>query len=908
MRKPSIIGSLTRARRVVVVRRSDRSMNMERHALPNREHALFTTLVDCYESKKYAEGVEAADRILAKFPDHGETLAMKGLVVRSMDESHEVNAEARALVKRGIECHPSSHVCWHVLGLVHRAERNHAESAKCYAQALKMDSENGLIMKDLSIVYLQTRNFKAFVDLRWKILGKKPDQRASYASLACGLHLLGEHDSAYDVIDTYEKVRASNQFDHPRSWVDEDPLMKRFDASELTLFKATAKKAGGKHKEALALLEREEANVVDRVAYLTLLGELQVELGMMSAAEETYWKLIDRLPDSYDYHKALRIVKGLPEHVHDGTGEITDDDVAKLKALYEEIASKVAYCASAKRLPLSFTKPGDEFKALVGAYVEKPLRKGVPSLFEDLKNLYENPEKAAIMEDVFKGIVESLKSSGTFPSGGSTSSDDEKKECTMYAVNLLAMHYDEMGQRAADGGAKEFGKALELIEEAISMDASCVELHLNKASFLAHAGDLQGAADAAETSRKLDLADRFLNSNCVGHMMRAGRYAYAEELAAMFARDGDPATNLFDMEATWFELEAAKCHTRRNKFGRALKYYHAVLTHFNQFVEDQFDFHAYCLRRTSINAYMDLLKVEDSMYARDEFRAAAKGAVMLYVNLFDEPPAEKAAALEAKIAAMSADEAQKFREQIQATKEREEKEERARLAALEEAKKVAAAQESKNKSPKEDLKKEDPDPYGDAYENDAEPLEQAMKFVEPLQMHAAQYEETHLLAFEVFIRQGKPILALKAVNEALKINSESYQAKANVARLAHVVETMDEANAMKKVMAMQVGKLTENKSPAAFLDTLDSRTSPVSAAAVALAKYGVTGDAAALAASAGSTSVDASRYSLAEYVEAHEMYATVSKAAADALKAACAGAFVHSTVFGGAKATVRTDA
>ena len=108
---------------------------------------------------------------------------------------------------------------------------------------------------------------------------------------------------------------------------------KRFDASELTLFKATVKKAGGKHKEALALLEREEANVVDRVAYLTLLGELQVELGMMSAAEETYWKLIDRLPDSYDYHKALRIVKGLPEHVHDGTGEITDDDVAKLLSL-----------------------------------------------------------------------------------------------------------------------------------------------------------------------------------------------------------------------------------------------------------------------------------------------------------------------------------------------------------------------------------------------------------------------------------------------------------------------------------------------------------------------------------------------------------------------------------------------
>ena len=93
------------------------------------------------------------------------------------------------------------------------------------------------------------------------------------------------------------------------------------------------------------------------------------------------------------------------------------------------------------------------------------------------------------MEDVFKGIVESLKSSGTFPSGGSTSSDGRRRSA-MYAVNLLAMHYDEMGQRAADGGAKEFAKALELIEEATSMDASCVELHLNKASFWP-AGDLQ---------------------------------------------------------------------------------------------------------------------------------------------------------------------------------------------------------------------------------------------------------------------------------------------------------------------------------------------------------------------------------------------------------------------------------
>ena len=65
----------------------------------------------------------------------------------------------------------------------------------------------------------------------------------------------------------------------------------------------------------------------------------------------------------------------------------------------------------------------------------------------------------------------------------------------------------------------------------------------------------------------------------------------------MFARGGT-RDNLFDMEVTMVQLRCQVPHSR-NKFGRALQYYHAVLTHFNQFVEDQFDFHAYCLRRTS---------------------------------------------------------------------------------------------------------------------------------------------------------------------------------------------------------------------------------------------------------------------------------------------------------------------
>jgi peptide alpha-N-acetyltransferase len=45
--------------------------------LPCKEAAAFRQLVKLYESKQYKKAIKAADQILKKFPEHGETLAMK---------------------------------------------------------------------------------------------------------------------------------------------------------------------------------------------------------------------------------------------------------------------------------------------------------------------------------------------------------------------------------------------------------------------------------------------------------------------------------------------------------------------------------------------------------------------------------------------------------------------------------------------------------------------------------------------------------------------------------------------------------------------------------------------------------------------------------------------------------------
>ena len=82
--------------------------------LPAKEGGLFRQVVKFYETKQYKKAIKAADQVLKKYPDHGETLAMKGLTLNNMDPSKK--EEAYELARRGIKNNLKSHVTWHVYG------------------------------------------------------------------------------------------------------------------------------------------------------------------------------------------------------------------------------------------------------------------------------------------------------------------------------------------------------------------------------------------------------------------------------------------------------------------------------------------------------------------------------------------------------------------------------------------------------------------------------------------------------------------------------------------------------------------------------------------------------------------------------------------------------------------------
>ncbi len=51
------------------------------------------------------------------------------------------------------------------------------------------------------------------------------------------------------------------------------------------------------------------------------------------------------------------------------------------------------------------------------------------------------------------------------------------------------------------------------------------------------------------------------------------------------------------------------------------------LKHFQEFIEDQFDFHSYCLRKVVLCAYVDMLNLEDHIKGHKFFRQAAQLAI-----------------------------------------------------------------------------------------------------------------------------------------------------------------------------------------------------------------------------------------------------------------------------------------
>ncbi|GAA5995509.1 peptide alpha-N-acetyltransferase complex A subunit NAT1 [Rhodotorula paludigena] len=777
----------------------------------------FTRVLGLYEDKKFQEGLALVDQILAKRPDHGESLCMRGIFLNSLDRKEE----GYASVKRGTKNDPGSHIVWHVYALCLRADKRFEEALDCYKKATEIEKDSLNLLNDMAPLAVQLRRYDDYVAVRLSILRTQPRIRRNWLNLAVAQFLARQYPAATRTLVYYEEML--------REVPDGD-----VELGEVLLFHAQVLEEAGELERCLDFLGEKSAQIPDRTAYSVQRARLLLKLGRTESALWAWEVLLGENPESTEYIRAMVQSKG-------GSCDAKDAD-ARLHAvsILDTLSAQYPRSLSIRRLALSLLPASaPQFRTRAQAYILDALSRGVPSVFADVKALYaeadgEGDEKARIVGEVVEEFRRSLENKGAVVTEDVGDDDSVESPSTyLWTLYFLASHYSHLSQPSA---------ALSTLSLALAHTPSLPELHTLRARILKRAGDSAAAAHAMEDARRLDGQDRFLNSKAAKYRIRNGECEEAEKVVGLFTRKDAPSPfeDLVEMQCLWFIHEEGDAYAANEDWGRALRRYHQMLDIFEDIEHDQYDFHSYCMRKQTVKAYIELLRFEDKLHRHPRFAAAAKSAISIYCRIHDDPSAFSpsaptpaavdaepaaangaSAAVESELAA-NGDEATEA-EKAQSRKDKKKAKEKAKKAEKQAAGADGKKDDKKDaeEAPANNLYK-DTDPLGVAQLADAvkDPLAQAQKFLEHLVKVREDDVQTWALAAEVHLRRGKPLQAVQALRTAYALSPSCPLLPSVLVRL-HASLSSSTAPAAALALAKEgVATLLggESVSPAQFVD------------------------------------------------------------------------------------------
>lgn len=195
----------------------------------------------------------------------------------------------------------------------------------------------------------------------------------------------------------------------------------------------------------------------------------------------------------------------------------------------------------------------------------------------------------------------------------------------------------------------------------------------------------------------------------------------------------------------------------------------AIEKHFEDFNEDQFDFHAYCIRKVTLRSYVQLLRWEDDSMGNDVYADAAEAIIDIYLGLFDDPTAAKKLLADVEIKKeidySDMTSAERKKAKAQARKKKKQAEKKAGEQVEKDEKDDDATKDKKGSA-----KPKDDDPNGKELLK-LDPLEEANKYTSTLVKNAPNRFSTWLYLYDVAIRRKKYFIALRALKKAKNLDN-----------------------------------------------------------------------------------------------------------------------------------------
>ncbi|KAJ9125287.1 hypothetical protein QFC22_000243 [Naganishia vaughanmartiniae] len=719
--------------------------------LPAKEAALFKTLLQQYELKQYKKGIKAADQILKKAPNHGETLALKALILHSsLPHNHPTASsqpkgeEVDHLIAAALRKDPYTHITHHVNSIIARAKKDYATAGRSLTRAREIDGDNIPLIRDAISLHTQLGQHEESLRVRHQFFTMRPNLRSNWISLAVGHELCGNYQEALDV---YLGLEESTK----------DEGLAPIEKTQMSWHIVKLMIKLGKLKEAH---ERLGDDIRDRIVpnsgeTVEIQAELLQKMGQAEEAEVAYRRLIESNPDKIGNYKAMLKARGL-----DLDGELSAEQVQKVLSQLELFSESFPRAAAPKRLALDVAQ-GDDFNQRVRVYLQAGLEKGIPSLFVDLKGLYKDKAKLKVVESILEDLKQKLEVESTSAPDGEPISPPTM---LLWLYYYLALHLAHPAHPTPD-----YARSLKLLETALEHTPTLPEIYMAKAMVLKRAGDPDGAARAMEQARLLDGQDRFLNGKAGKYWLRAGEVEKASAVFGLFTKKdaASPGQDLTDMQCTWFLQEEGDAALRAGRLPLAVKRYERIISIFKDEDDDQYDFHTYALRKMNLNAYFNMVEFGKQLRHHPQYIQAATQAADIYLRIYDNPDLR-----EVKLSPEEEAERKKAAKKAQKANSK--------------AKKAAAAPAEN----KEEPALPDADPEGKEYLKEVDALAAIERLLQPLFGTAEDEIALWLTSFELALRQDHLLQAIRALNKSHKLEPKNPRVHNQAIRLSLKVSSL----------------------------------------------------------------------------------------------------------------------
>lgn len=583
------------------------------------EESQFRTALSLYESKNYKKALTALEKILKKDQLHSQSYALKALVLTCFDPSHpatkNVNAlhnvsketitECEELITNAQKYGRSNSVTAHLTALYYKQIKNYEKAAYYFTVTFSNNPANTVVLRDLSSCLSQLRAYNSLKKTRFDYLQAEPGYRQNYSATAVAYDLNGEHENAVKICDQIEEIIKDKLIDEDMS-----------ENSECIIYKATLFIKLGQHDKALAFIDEQlesdaKFRCFDIYGLLELKYNALMKMDRLNDAQLVIRKLLKRNPDNLGYYNDL--IKCL---------KIEDKPDLKLK-VFEKLAKFYPKSDLPKFLPLTFLQ-GDQFITYLRTYLSGLFKRGVPSVFSNIKPLYKNVlNHKAILE-----VVESFEST------------EENPLVLTWIKYFISQHYYKLN---------DYQSSIEKIEEGIKITPTLIELYMFKARIYKKQGKLLDACDEMNTARLMDLQDRFVNTKTAKYYLRANKIDEALEIASLFTKNEEAKTGLKDLHSVQccsfiseyaealtrlFKENLSKLNELSNKeaeegsnenihlikkqteayLGLSLQRYFSIFSIYAEYYEDQVDFHYYCFRKGVLRSYLEMIDWADELY------------------------------------------------------------------------------------------------------------------------------------------------------------------------------------------------------------------------------------------------------------------------------------------------------